>query len=115
MRAFGRLAVAAVMVGLLALPAAADELFPQEPERSPGAALAAAFGNIVFLPVRLGITSVGGVLGGFTGFMTAGNHEATEDVWDVFQGQNILTPEIVQGKEALRFGYLEFSATGPPK
>jgi hypothetical protein len=114
MRALGRVVVAAAVMLLVVVPAMAQEPYQQESERRPDLGLAAAVGNLVFFPVRLGITTVGGVLGGFTGFMTAGNQEAAEDVWDLFQGQNVLTPEIVGGKEALRFGYLEFTATGPP-
>jgi len=115
MKGLVRLVVSAVTLTLLVVPAGADELFPQELERKPDTALGAAVGNVVFLPVRLAGTTFGGVLGGFTGFMTAGNRDAADDVWDLFQGQNILTPEIIEGKEALRFGYLEFTATGPPK
>ena len=114
MKILGRAIAIVAVAALCASAAAADELFPREEERAPGAALAAAVGNIVFLPVRMAITAVGGELGGVTGFMTAGNYDAADDVWDVFRGQNILTPEIVQGKEALRFGYLEFNASGPP-
>jgi hypothetical protein len=102
------------MMALVIVPAVAQEPYRQEPERRPDLGLAAALGNLVFFPVRLGITTAGGLLGGFTGFMTAGNQEAAADVWDLFQGQNILTPEILDGKEALRLGYLEFTATGPP-
>jgi hypothetical protein len=115
MRTLSRFAVVFAVLVLVVTAAAASDLIPQELDRRPDAALGAAVGNVVFLPVRLAVTTVGGVLGGFTGFMTAGNHDAADDVWDLFQGQNILTPDIVEGKEALRFGYMEFTATGPPR
>jgi len=104
MRVLGRLVVVAAMLLLISVPAVAQEqeAYQLEREPTPGLALAAAFGNVVFFPVRLGITIVGGVLGGFTGFMTMGNEEAAQDVWSLFEGQNVLTPEIVGGKESLR-------------
>ena len=114
MKILGRAIAVLAVAALFASAAAADELFPQEEERTPGAALAAAAGNIVFLPVRMAISLVGGGLGAATGFMTAGNYDAADDVWHLFRGHNILTPEIVQGKEAPRFGDLEFNAGGPP-
>jgi hypothetical protein len=102
MRVFGRLVAVAAMLLLISVPVVAQEPYQQEREPSPGLALTAAFANVVFFPVRLGVTVFGGVLGGFTGFMTAGNEEAADDVWGLFEGQNILTPEILSGKESLR-------------
>jgi hypothetical protein len=67
-------------------------------------------GNLAFIPLRLGITTVGAFLGGFTGFMTVGNYEAAKDVWGLFGGQNVLTPEIIQGKESLRFSRMQLAA-----
>jgi len=77
-------------------------------QRAPGAALGAAFANLVFMPVRVSISVIGAELGGFTGFMTAGNRHAAEDVWALVDGHQILTPEVLQGKENFRFGSLEF-------
>jgi len=115
MRALTRVVMIIAVLAVISAPVLADDLLPEEPERRPGAALTAAFGNLVFLPVRLGLTIFGGLLGGFTGFMTAGNYEAADDVWNLFEGQNILTPDIVDGKEALRFGNLEFSSGARPE
>lgn len=85
---------------------AADE--PAAIERTPGAALAAAAANIVFVPVRLALTVAGAELGGVTGFLTAGNQRAAEDVWWLFRGQSHLTPEFVRGEEPLQVGAMEF-------
>lgn len=107
MRRLSRITISVLLAALCAGGAgaqgAAEERVP-----APGASLAAAFANIVFFPVRLGITIIGAELGGFTGLMTAGDEEAAEDVWHLFRGQNVLTPEIMQGDEALRFGDFEF-------
>ena len=111
MSMWARSVVAFVLVMVLAGAASAQEAEAfRDREPAPGPALGAAFANVVFMPVRLGVSIVGAELGGFTGFMTAGNRQAAGDVWALFDGQSILTPEILQGKENFRFGSLEFGA-----
>ncbi len=73
-------------------------------ERKPGYALAAAGLNVVFLPVRLAMNVVGAELAGLTGFLTMGDHNASGDVASMFDGTQALTPEHIEGTEAVRFG-----------
>ncbi len=73
-------------------------------ERKPGFALAAAALNVFYFPVRFAFTVVGAELAGITGFLTAGNQEAAGDVASLFDGSQVITPEIVEGSEPLRFG-----------
>lgn len=108
MRTLRLIVVAAVLIATCASGVRAQAATPEEREAAPGAALAAAFANIVFMPVRLAITVVGAELGGFTGFMTGGNQQSAEDVWHLFRGDNMLTADMMQGEEALRFGDFEF-------
>ena len=68
----------------------------------PGAAALAAVGNIVFMPVRVALAAVGGVLGGLTGWLTAGNEHAAHDIWRCrLDGQTYLQPEMMYGEEPL--------------
>jgi len=75
----------------------------------PGTALAAAALNIVFVPVRVGVTAIGAGLGGLTGWLTAGNHEAANSVWYVFDGPQVLQPDMLYGKESVALGNLQFN------
>jgi len=103
-----RMIVSAGLVIACAGGAWAQGAVPRDRVREPEAAIAAAVANTVFLPVRLGVTAVGGALGGLVGFLTAGNRDAAGDVWALFEGQNIITPEMAAGRESLEFGSLEF-------
>jgi hypothetical protein len=107
MRYFRRGLAAVGLVALLAGAAPAQMEAPVAREPHPGAALLAAFANIVFTPVRVAVTAVGAELGGVTGLLTAGNEKAANDVWGLFRGQNVLQPEVLQGREPLRFGTYE--------
>jgi len=105
-----RAVVACLLVVLLAVPAGAQEL-TQEPgapariERShdPRLALTAAFLNIGYVPLRLAITAVGAVLGGFTGFITFGDLAAAQAVWGLTDGPMVITPEMLLGTEPCCF------------
>jgi len=68
-------------------------------ERDPGAAIGAAFINVVYMPVRIITTFLGAELAGFVGFMTAGNVDAANDTFDLVNGSQIVTPEMLDGKE----------------
>ena len=62
------------------------------------------------MPVRVSLAAVGGVLGGLTGWLTAGNLHAAQDIWRLppFDGQTHLQPEMMYGEEPLMIGELEF-------
>lgn len=106
-----------VLVALMAIGAGsawAEQGVPRNREPEPQAAIAAAVANVVFIPIRMGISVIGGELGGLVGFLTAGNRDAAHDVWDLFQGQSIITPDMAAGRESLEFGTLEFRAEPRP-
>lgn len=108
MNAFARLVSVGVLAVVCSGPVLAQSMPATAHDPDPQASAAAALGNTVFLPVRLAVFSVGGLLGGATGFLTAGNLYAAKDIWDLFQGQAIITPAAVRGREAIQFGSLEF-------
>ena len=68
---------------------------------APGAAMAAAALNILFMPMRLAVTVLFAELGGITGLMTGGDEQAANDVWNVVGGTNFLTPKFIEGKEPM--------------
>ena len=74
----------------------------------PGSAALAATGNIIFMPLRLAFTTLGAGLGGLTGWLTAGNKGAANDIWGLFDGQGYLQPDMMYGEEPLEFGDLQF-------
>ncbi len=106
-----------VLLGVLAaMPAWSSEYMTQEmtpPEvtqavapRAPdaGASLLAALSNLVYFPLRFTITLVTAEVGGFTGWMTGGDEAAAEAVWHSTEGQPFIPPEVIEGRERLRFG-----------
>jgi hypothetical protein len=103
MRALIKLTVALCLVATTASLAVAADTQPLR-ERKPLSALAAAGLNLFYFPVRFAFTVVGAEISGLTGFLTAGNIEAAGDVASLFDGSQVITPEIVDGSEPLRFG-----------
>jgi len=103
MRALIKLTLCLCLVATTASAALAAETMPMR-ERKPMSALAAAGLNIFYFPVRFAFTVVGAELSGLTGFLTAGNTEAAGDVASLFDGSQVITPEIVDGTAPLRFG-----------
>jgi len=75
----------------------------------PGTALTAAGLNVLFVPVRVAATAVGAVLGGATGWLTAGNNQAANSVWYVFDGPQVLQPDNLYGEEPVEVGDLQFN------
>ena len=105
---------------LIALAIVASAMLSAAPSRAqlepvlvsnpdPGTALLTATLNTIFIPVRVGATAVGAGLGGLTGWLTAGNHEAARSVWYVFDGPQVLQPQMLYGREAVGFGDLQFN------
>lgn len=99
----GRAVTSALLVGLLGAAAGAQEAAPIQRSHSPGLAAAAALINVVYVPVRFAITAVGGVLGGFTGFITFGDRAAAEAIWGLTDGSMVITPEMLNGTEEFHF------------
>lgn len=59
--------------------------------------------NMFYVPVRLMLVAVGGVLGGFAGFITLGDRAAAESIWGLTDGSAVITPEMLEGTEAFHF------------
>jgi hypothetical protein len=102
MRQAKRAMAAALMVILLAGAARAQN--HQDPndeghERDPGAAVGAALINIVYMPLRIVTTFLGAEFAGFVGFMTGGDVRAANDTFDLVNGSQIVTPDMLDGKE----------------
>ena len=101
---------AIVTVGLLvsvAGSAAAQRMAPATvtyTEPDPAGASLSAFSNIVYMPVRLAVTTVTAELGGITGFLNAADANSSRDIWRLTEGQAILTPAMLRGEEMFRFG-----------
>jgi hypothetical protein len=106
--------IATVLAAGLLCAGAARAQMDLEPvtnrEPHPGSAALAAIGNVVFMPIRFALVTVGGELGGLTGWLTAGNENAAHDIWRLppFDGQTYLQPEMLYGEEPLMIGDLEY-------
>ncbi len=87
-------------------PAGAAEAtnYLEQPAPDAGASLLAAVCNLAYFPVRFAITLVTAELGGFTGWMTGGNEAAAHAVWQSTEGPAYMQPEVLEGRERLRFG-----------
>jgi hypothetical protein len=112
MKRFARVVVVAALVLSFAGVAQARYhrgAFEFEPEEVtnrtpiPGVSLGAALINIVYVPVRVAVTTVIGELGGITGFLLAGDRDGAQDVWGLINGQTIITQDILQGKQEFNF------------
>lgn len=112
------LVLAVVLAAALPLSAAAQAMADDEDvppaadvgqNHVPGAlpSFAAALSNIVYFPVRFAITIVTAEVGGLTGWLTGGDKAAANAVWHSTDGQAYLRPEVIEGRERLRFGNYE--------
>lgn len=75
--------------------------------KSPGAALGAAAINVVYIPVRLALSTVWAGVSCITGYLTGGDEYAAEDVWNLTRGPGYITPGMLTGREHFRFGNWE--------
>jgi hypothetical protein len=71
-------------------------------ERNPRSALTALMMNVVYLPLRFTTTFLGAELAGLTGFFTAGDVDAANDVFDLVNGSQVITPKMLEGEEEFR-------------
>ncbi len=107
-----------VLIMMLAVPAwSAEDLtvekmssreaaqYAPQPAPGAGASLLAAVCNLAYFPVRFVITFVTAEVGGFTGWMTGGNEGAAYAVWQGTEGPAYIQPEVLEGRERLRFGH----------
>ena len=72
-----------------------------------GHSVLAALANVVYFPLRLVVTLVTAEAGGLTGWATGGDKAAANAVWQSTDGQAFLRPEVLDGRERLRFGSYE--------
>jgi|SRR5208282_9329 len=88
---------------------AADATQVPQPESGvnwPGAGYGAAalVGNAVYIPAKLVYAVVGGLVGGGTWLVTAGNTQAANTVWrSSLGGDYVLTPQMVAGQQPINF------------
>jgi hypothetical protein len=106
MSIIGRSLAVGVLVALLGSGAVAQESAPIARTHDPVLATCAAMIDVVYLPFRIATTLVGGVLGGFVGFITLGDRAAAESIWALSDGSQIVTPEMLEGVEPFHWtGY----------
>jgi ABC-type transport system involved in cytochrome c biogenesis permease subunit len=102
----GKSAGVGVLVALLGSAAMAQEPAPIVRTHDPVLATCAAMIDVVYLPLRIATTAVGGILGGFVGFITLGDKAAAESIWALSDGSQIVTPEMLEGVEPFHWtGY----------
>lgn len=99
-----RALITMLLLATLTVGAHAQQMVTEVREPDPGAAVSAAVWNIIYFPVRFVMFAVGAEFGGLVGLLTAGNLQAAQDVWGVFDGQGVISPEIVKGEEPIRIG-----------
>jgi hypothetical protein len=69
-----------------------------------GMSAASALATIVYFPVKAAFSLAGGIVGGLTYAFTAGNEEATKDVWNASMGGDYMVePENLTGEKPLNF------------
>ena len=103
-RRFRSVALAVVMVGALALPAAALAEDTRQAGREAGIGMAAVVANLFYIPAKVGYAAVGGLTGGLTYALTGGNLAAAEKVWVASGcGDYVLSPNHLQGNEKIQF------------
>jgi len=99
----------------------------QQMDEDPTQTTASQFGlgvSSFFLTIPYGLAKVvyatlGGIIGGFTYALTAGNERAAKAVWDTsLRGTYVITPDHLKGDKAVRFlgvpGESDESALAPP-
>jgi hypothetical protein len=113
MRTLQRLLAVVAISALLTTNVSAEETTAEVHQPAPGAALATAALNVLFVPLRLTVTLLFAELGGITGFLTGGDQQAAKDVWNLVGGRNFLTPAFIQGKEPMHLD--SYVKVPPPK
>ena len=100
MRQWKRGVVAMATVALLATSVGAieNDLSVAPRDRDPRAAISAALLNVVYMPVRIMTTLLGAEFAGFVGFFTGGNVDAANDTFDLVNGSQVITPNMLNGK-----------------
>jgi|SRR5208282_39546 len=72
----------------------------------PGAGYGAGalFCNVLYIPAKLTYALLGGIVGGGTYLVTAGNEQAADTVWrSALGGDYVVTPQMLAGQEPINF------------
>ena len=81
-----------------------DDIAPIESYHpSPGAVLGAVAINIVYVPVRFAFTVLGAFAGGLEGIFSVGDKEATDKIYGLTDGSQVITPAMLEGREQWTF------------
>jgi hypothetical protein len=101
--------------------AAGQSQIPQPPDNNvnwPGAGYGAGalFCNLLYIPAKLVYAILGGIVGGGTYLVTAGNSQAANTVWrSAFGGDYVVTPQMLAGQQPINFsGPTETPPEVPP-
>ena len=100
MRRLQQLAMATAVALLMVGSAWAQEGdFAPAREPQPRVGLSAMVINAFFVPLRFPVTVAGAVAAGATGWLTAGNRNAADDVFGLVDGTQVITPAIIENRE----------------
>ena len=100
---------AAAQSGQTVGPPAAGTQVPQPTDNSvnwPGAGYGAGalFCNLLYIPAKLTYALLGGIVGGGTYLVTAGNMQAANTVWrSSLGGDYVVTPQMLAGQQPINF------------
>ena len=60
--------------------------------------------SVLYMPFKVAYAGLGGLMGGLAYLLTAGNEHTAQSIWDAsLRGTYWLTPDHLQGKEAILF------------
>ena len=69
-----------------------------------GIGIAAAFGSILYAPVKVAYALGGGVVGGLAWLFAAGDSDVAAPIWNrAVRGDYVLTPHHVRGEQPIEF------------
>jgi len=80
-----------------------DIAFVESYHPSTGAVLGALAINIVYVPVRFAFTVLGAFAGGLEGIFSVGDKEATDKIYGLTDGSQVITPAMLEGRERWTF------------
>ncbi len=90
--------------------AAASPVQVQQPQEGgvnwpgTGYGVGALFANVLYVPAKLVYAILGGLVGGGTYLITAGNKRAADTVWrSAWGGDYVVTPQMLAGEQPLNF------------
>jgi len=80
-----------------------------------GYGVGALFANVLYVPAKLVYAILGGIIGGGTYLVTAGNTQAADTVWrSAWGGDYVVTPQMLAGEQPLNFSGPTETPPEPP-